>query len=87
MRILLSAMILFAAGACDRQAPAPVNPEQTGQGLSQLEKEAAERHANIDAMKHNPSVADPSLAGPPINPKFVIPHDADKPMHDMHHAR
>lgn len=87
MRILLSALLLVAASACDRQAPAPVAQQQAKPQLSQIEKEVAERHANIDAMAHNPSVTNRSMAGAPIKPKFIIPADADKPSHGMHHPR
>lgn len=82
-RLLLRVACLGLLASCGQQ-PGPAQPVSMPQaGQSDLD----EVHALIKAVKDNPSVKDPSLAGPPIHvdpyPKSAgMRHGASAPMNN-----
>ena len=80
--LMLAAIALCSCGERGDRKPAMPN------GQAALAAEAAERQANIDSVKRNPSVADPSQASAPINVRNDTRSSHDMPAHDMPgHAR
>jgi len=81
--------LLFLSGllaSCGQQAE-PVKPAQVVQASS-AQSDVDEVHALVQAVKDNPSVKDPSQAGPPIHvdpyPKSAGPHQKPQmPMNNM----
>lgn len=67
------ALSMFAAllASCGQQ---PAKPPTVANDMDEL-------HANIDAVKNNPSLTDPSKAGPPIH---VDPYPKSAGMHGGH---
>lgn len=73
-------LLLFVMSACGKPQPTADQPKAP---LTAAQKDAAERHANLEAFKHNPSVVDRSKASAPIHPRIDTRTSHDMP--SMHH--
>jgi hypothetical protein len=83
-KLLSMTLATALLASCGQQQPSPSSPP-----AKTPQSEIDEVNALVQAVKDNPSVKDPSKAGPPIHvdpyPKAGGKHDHDMPMNNMTH--